>query len=307
MSVAGFWRASTLGLLEASFDLYPKDGSTLTLDARRDSLRNGEPDQKALAATEAFFLGEGIPIDSFDGIVYWVDPPTADWGAIDCPPEGRGRSQRAMLHQMLAHRTFCHEIGHVLGYQHAFDIENPSDPVYRDDFCVMGQDNVGSWWMPANAAMDRLEHDPGLTLATHLAAAASSYRHCRPFRTSLGVREVSPTIPEEAELVSLSRATFGDRVLLVVRDAGAFFVVEYRTNVGWDTGVSSAVVVHSLGLRANPPGFGEDRPVWFETAIYSPWTDVYRAPSENWALQVLAISEDGRTARIRSCPPDQLL
>ena len=158
-----------------------------------------------------------------------------------------------MLHQMLAHRTFCHEIGHVLGYQHAFDIENPSDPVYRDDFCVMGQDNVGSWWMPANAAMDRLEHDPGLTLATHLAAAASSYRHCRPFRTSLGVREVSPTIPEEAELVSLSRATFGDRVLLVVRDAGAFFVVEYRTNVGWDTGVSSAVVVHSLGLREIRP------------------------------------------------------
>jgi hypothetical protein len=107
--------------------------------------------------------------------------------------------------------------------------------------------------------------------------------------------------------VALSRAAFGDRVLLAVQDAGAWFLVEYRTDAGWDAGVKPGVVVHSLASRENPPNFGEDRPVWFERAIYAPWTDVYRAPDGDWALQVLAVSPDGRTARIRSCPPDQLL
>jgi hypothetical protein len=215
-SVAGFFRDATLGLIELSFDLYPKQGAPLVLQAKRDSLRTGQPDQAALAAAQTFFASQSpsISIDSFDGIIYWVDPPTSDWGAIACPPDGRGRTQRALLHQMLTHHTYAHEIGHVAGYEHAYGISDLQDPVYKDNYCVMGYDDMEYCRLPPPVAFGGLDHDQNLWLGTRLASAANTYRCYPRFRVSPMVRHVRAGTNEIVELVALSQARFGEPVQL---------------------------------------------------------------------------------------------
>jgi hypothetical protein len=301
LSIAGFWRDATLGLLELTFDLYPKEGPPLTLKAKRNSVRTGEPDQKALEAADAYFqsLTPPIAIDSFDGIIYWVDPPTGDWGAIDCPPEGKGRSQRALLDQMLAHHTYAHEIGHVAGYQHAYGASNLSDPVYKDDYCVMGNDNQGYCTLPVLGDIDRLPHHPELWLGTRLASAANSYRCHSGFRVSPMIRHAAAGVEQMVRLFALSEAEFGQPVLLTISSGSATFTVEFRANTGWDSGVAAAVVVHSLDYRQVPSPFTEVRPPWYEGSVSAPWSGSYRSPDKRFTLNVLDVAADGKSILIQ--------
>ena len=313
-SVSGFWQASTLGVLDLTFDLFPKDGSSpLMLNAPRDSNRAGKPDQAAYPTAKAYLnsLNPPVDIDSYDGFIFWVDATTTDWGAIDEGPivEGRGAAtQRALLDQMLAHNEYAHEVGHVAGYEHTFDTSNMASPVYLDPYCVMANQGDNTFALPVDADVDKLDHGPNLWRGTRLASAASSFR-CQPqFRECPSVIDANRGAVEEHRLVALSEAQFGDPVLVVIRDPGDVpllrdeqpaFLVEYRTRTGWDRALEPAVIIHSRGYRANPPNYGEDRPVWREGTITTPWIDRYDAPDGRFAVEVVELSNDLESAVIR--------
>jgi hypothetical protein len=312
-SIAGFWRDATFGLTELDFELFPPEGHPVPM------LQVSQTDDSG-TVIDAALTAAGSAIKDAHVVVVWMYPP---------PGAFAGAKPNAVLNQDAWHGGFSHEIGHALGMEHPF---GPGG-VYHDPYCVMGLGGASRMLSP-DPAFDSLplKKDPAFWLGPCLPSAANLFKTWES--DLLQNKMVVPGQwgePFEVDLVALSEAHFGDSILATV-DVGHDFdrnprrtwaqngtyMAEYRTATGWDANVVPAIVVHSRDIRPfpvvvkydflhkNPFHYGENRPVYFEGSIPQPFDTVYVSPNERFAAEVLDVSADNRTAKVRFGLQNQL-
>jgi hypothetical protein len=310
-SVAGFWADCTFGFTDLEFDIFPGEGQEVP------TLQASQADGRGTVVTQALAQSSAA---GYVGAVVWVYPPPSDAGSA-----GGGN---VLFDQNGSHYFYCHEIGHSLGMSHPFGPHG----VYHDPYCVMG--SPSGFQLTPDPAYDALTVPHGFWGAPCMPSAANMFRTPRwehEFADHKMVEAQEWGTPYEVELVALSEAQRGDKILVAVdigrdfdtnprRDwpqSGTYFA-EYRTATGWDAGVEPAIVIHSRDIRPLPvvvksgfldkPSFhyGEVRPVYFEGTVPRPFDSVYVSPNGRFALEVLDISADKRVAKVRIGLPKQL-
>lgn len=311
-SVASYWRDSTFGLAELVFDTHPAEGQPIPI--LQISQASGRVPVIDAAKNDSPSLVTGA-----DVVVVWIYPPPCDGGAA-----GNG----ALFDRNGYYSFYCHEIGHTLGMQHPY---GPGG-VYDDPYCVMGRGQTRPVSPdPAFASLPPAD-TPGFWDAPCRPSAANLFTHWEGDLLQNNMVEAgSWGQPFEVELVALSEASLGDKVLTTVDIGNDFdrnprrtwpqngsYLIEYRTASGWDGGVQPAIVIHSRDVRpfpivvkrdffGHPHGrFGEVRPVYFEGTIPRPFDSVYVSPNGRLAVEVLDISADSRTGKLRFGLPNQM-
>jgi hypothetical protein len=315
-SIAGFWAECSFGLSDLEFEIFPPDDEPVpTLQANQADGRGTVIEQARKQAQAS-----GIDLGPFTGVVVWIYPPPCDGGAS---------GESALFDQNGSHGFYCHEIGHALGMDHPY---GPGG-VYDDPYCVMGS---GTWnrTLSPDPAYDDLPLPGGFWGGPCMPSAANMSKTPRweqEFITRKMVESHDWGSPVEVELVALSEAQQGDKILVMTdighdfdtnprrtwSESGTYYA-EYRTTTGWDSNVEPAIVIHSRDIRPKPPvvktdflkqhpfHYGEVRPVYFEGRVARPFDAIYVSPNERFALEVLDISADRRVAKVRIGLPNQL-
>lgn len=211
---------------------------------------------------------------------------------------GAGVFNVAVLPTLPSDHTFmCHEIGHVLGFEHTFGLDNngtdwnPSDadiivgPEYGSPYDLMSSASFGSRWLgtgPVYSATPTFFGPPVsgwpnsgvLSMGPHLSRANLH----RFLPDALAGRVVERPFPPpggavRVRLVPASAAT-GQSLLILhppnepPNGVGRVYV-EYRTASGWDAGIDilgpslsrEGVVVHSLVDQPSGPR------VWYRGSV----------------------------------------
>jgi hypothetical protein len=307
-SISSYWNRCTLGLVDLHFEMQP--WRTLPHDQAKD----GDDRGGILASCKQQAAADGVHLDDFDKIVAFVHPPSNNAGAT---PGGAVFDQGATI------EFYEHEIGHVLGYQHAFGARgfgefgefdpvfgSIGDDVYEDPWCVMGFTGPQCRPVPIPPAFSTSPAVVGgFWYSGRRLSSASLYRHsdATSFHATPGAFEVSPsgdpaTGLEQMFLVSSSEGRLLDPILAVVNGDHGQVCVEYRTNTLDDAGilpgrdVTAAVVVHTIGRRPQLAWEGEDRPVWLEVVI------PVDLKSDAWVSNVW--SSDPKALHIRPMAPE---
>jgi hypothetical protein len=271
-SVRDYWQRASFGILNPEFDLSEVGALPMSLaDLDANWLSHHRSD--AIEAVRARARSEDLHVDGYDGFVALVNPPPSDAGAW-------GRN--ALLDQNGYLEFFQHEIGHVLGLDHAFgwSTGSGSAPVpYADDYCVMGYTGPQSFTVPtppeASSVVTPL---PGnFWQSGRRVSAANLYRsfpnEMSPWVTRFTTHEKA--IVGAASAVAEIGTPVPARPLAVISLSGTGvpgppdpeLAIEYRVPTVDDRGVTPAVVVHSIGLRGLGPGVGEVRPVVLEGTL----------------------------------------
>jgi hypothetical protein len=265
-NIRDYWRRATFGLLRLEFDFSIAHWWRFDDHAQADLKR----DRRRIlsAARRVVEVDNGISLARFDKVVAFVHPPPCDAGAID---------GGAVFDQGGAIPFFQHEMGHVLGFQHAFGpfIPPPDEygSVYNDPYCVMGKTDVQSHpiQQPAQFMQTQILKGSAFWRSERRASAAAIYRRfigsgdfvhsgwvvhtARGGRVWIGsLTETTNTAPVIA-------------VLPIPAQPEALLTIEYRTAFGDDAGVTPAVVIHSIGAREVGLGHDEVNPPWFEGAM----------------------------------------
>jgi hypothetical protein len=252
-SLHDYWWRCTLGLIDAQFDFEPWH----VLRWSQDELMN---DRRAIArAARQQASDDGISLAGYGHVFVVVHAPPCNAGAT-------GIGADVVVDQNpFTLGFFQHEVGHLLGFEHAF---GPGG-AYDDSYCVMGWSRAQEHAIPKPALFDDVFMLPGVDLfrSERRLSAAALYRSVEEFRSSSSTVRVDILDPATVTLVALSEARFGDPVLAVVGTPNGEVTVEYRAATGDDAGVSPAVVVHSIGRRTLPSGAAEVNPTWLETII----------------------------------------
>jgi hypothetical protein len=272
--VASYWRDCSFGLLDPSFDLAVPLSSRAAPGAPAGwhewnyvSTRAGGSRWTDLSAgiTQAYL--DGMPEDTYDNFVIFVDPPPCDAGAAGLAD--------ALFDEAASLDFFIHEVGHVLGFDHPFGLYGEKE----DPYCVMAYQGVKTFTVTPPQPLADLPAGSGVWQASRRPATATLYRYLPAFRASGSVQAVNPwplvTTPvviggaSEHDLVAASDATLNVDPLLVAAvveppappsPPGAplgppgELLLEYRRPKpdDWDRAVGEPVlVVHSLRLARN--------------------------------------------------------
>lgn len=263
-SLRDYWLRSTFGLLQLEFDFsiasWWRLGDHAHADLKDD--RGG-----ILAAARRVVEGDnGVSLAGFDAVIAFVHAPPSNAGAV------RGG---AVFDQGGSIPFFQHEIGHVLGFEHAFGpFMPPPDEfgsLYNDPYCVMGYTGMQSHTIPMPAQFAQTEIiNPGFWSSERRPSAASVYRRFTGTADFVNSGWVAHAVPgDRVWIASLSEADNTTPVVVVVPVPArqAQLIIEYRTPFGDDLGVTPAVVIHSIGANDVGAGRSEVNPAWFETAI----------------------------------------
>jgi hypothetical protein len=103
-SLGSYWDECSLGLRSLQFTFFDL------------GILKGDQHQKrdeTIAAARKQCIDRNIPIAQYEHVVFLVDPANNDAGAL-------GQGQDALFDQDASHEFFAHELGHVLGLDHAF-------------------------------------------------------------------------------------------------------------------------------------------------------------------------------------------
>lgn len=280
-SISAYWNRCTFGLVDLHFEIQP------WRPLPHDQAKEGDDRGGILARCEEQARADGVSVDDFDRVIAFVHPPDNNAGAVN---GGAVFDQGATTIEY-----YEHEIGHVLGYQHAFgargfsDFGRPFDPVfgtigddvYEDPWCVMGFTGPQSRAVaiPPSFAMSPAV-PRGFWSCGRRLSTASLYRHtdATSFHETPGALEVGlsgdpAASSKQVNLVASSEARLLDPVLAYVDGDHGQVCIEYRTNTLDDAGmlpgrsVVAAIVVHTIGRRPQLAWEHEDKPVWLEAVI----------------------------------------
>jgi hypothetical protein len=314
-----YWINTTRGYLDfLDSPMFPWVDITIDADTSR-----GAQATAAINALRARLPGND-PLAGLDGLVVLTHPGTRTMAnplggqpgqpatvttGFDGGTTGVDGFTVAVLPTMASDHTFmCHEIGHVLGFDHTFGLDNngtdwdPTDadiivgPEYGSPYDLMSSASFGTRWLgtgPFYAASPTFIGPPvsgwpnangALAMGPHLARANLH----RFMPDALAGRVVERPFPPpggavRVRLVPASAAT--GRCLLILHPpnepangVGRVYV-EYRTARGWDAGMDmlgpslsrEGVVVHSL---VDQPNVGPR--VWYRGSVptVSPDADV---------------------------------
>jgi hypothetical protein len=263
-SLRDYWLRSTFGLLQFEFDF-----------SIAHWWRFGDFDQTSTSGNRFGIITDARQIveaetpgilDRFDQIIAFVHAPPSNAGAWSL-------ASSAVLDQNAIIPFYQHELGHMLGFEHAYGPfippPNTFGSVYNDPYDVMGYTGPQSHSIPTPPEFANIASYPGNNLwqSERRPSAAGLYRHftgTSQFVQSGWVEHA--TIGQRVWVASLSEATTAIPVIAVVSvgNSGQVVTAEYRTATGDDAGVTPAVVIHTIGVRQVPAGNGEVNPPWFE-------------------------------------------
>ena len=260
-SLRDYWYRASQGLID--IDIVVEPWRTLEQD---QTAKEASDRGKVIQMCKDQAAADKVSLDGFDHIIGFLYP-----GENNCGAAGGN----ALFDQSpFSLEFFAHEMGHVLGYSHAFGTN--SDYVYQDPWCVMGYSEVQDYVVPSTHTGPKVNNPArfwkqGRRLST---AALFRYDGSTEFGTTPGVVRVDATAgPQTISLVAASESNLYDPTLVVV-DADFFQVtVEYRIPTHDDAGIRSkeavrnAVIVHSIGRRDVLRWQSENKPVWLEAEI----------------------------------------
>ncbi|MFI6292525.1 hypothetical protein ACIBEJ_13120 [Nonomuraea sp. NPDC050790] len=283
-SMLDFWSASTLRLRELRFSVEPwRPLVGISQVGNRDD-RGGMVNQCRAQAER-----DGVSFDGVDRIVVFMHPPPCNSGAI---------GGAAVLDQGGFVSFYDHEIGHVIGFDHAF---GPcGDYVYQDDYSVMGFTGVQDRAVPLPAAFVGVTViSPGFFRSDRNLSPAALYRYVPEFAGSSSVLRPDLATKPRIRLAAFGQANLHDPVLAVVPTSQGEITVEYRARFGQDAAIRPAVVVHSIGRRPTLAWQGEENPVWLEgTAAVGASLPTEYSVDTVLKVQVVAVSPDLRYVEV---------
>jgi hypothetical protein len=248
-SVGDYWQRCTFGLLRPVFRVFP----WRILRAAEAEVSGDRATVVDLARRQA--IDDGEILAGFAGVVAFVHAWPSDAGAIGRDARFDPGTDRLEF--------FQHEVGHMLGFEHAF---GPGG-AYADEYCVMGWTGPFEHSIAPAADLVDVPFAAGAAFwrSGRRPAAATLYRHLSSFASSVSV--VRPPLGRDFSLTALSEGALGEPVIAVFPLPGGELSIEYRLDSGDDIAVRSALVVHSFGMQMNPPGQTEVRPPWFEAEL----------------------------------------
>jgi hypothetical protein len=265
-SLRDYWLRSTFGLLRLEFDF--SIANWWRLDDQTHAALKDDRGGILAAARRVVEVDNGISLARFNQVIAFVHAPPCNAGAI-----GGG----AVFDQGGTLPFFEHELGHVLGFQHAFGpfIPPPNEfgNLYNDPYCVMGYTGVQSHPIPQPAAFMQTQilHGANFWRSERRASAAAVYRRFSGTGDFVNSGWVAHTATGGRVWIgSLTETTNTAPIVAVLpipAQPEAQLTVEYRTSVGDDAGVAQAVVVHSIGAREVGLGRDEVNPPWFEGTL----------------------------------------
>ncbi|MEP6492202.1 MAG: hypothetical protein ABJF01_05970 [bacterium] len=288
-SLRDFWKRCTFGLVVPQFILQPWRTLPLTESGQQNDRQLMINLLKAQAQTD------GVSSTSYDQVVAFIHPPPCGAGA-----SGAGIGPKdALFDQAGGVYFYQHEIGHVLGFQHAWGPANPTTYAsYYDDYCVMGFSKTQSRVLQAPSNYAGVRVTPDFWTSERRLSAAALYRYVPEFATPTTVRRVVAGGRTTIALTGLGWASLDDLVLAVVSTSRGEITVEYRPAVGDDGGVTPAFVIHSIGRRSVTAGASEVQPVFYEGKIAANASGQFRTLEGDVSITYDVASKNGRMASI---------
>jgi hypothetical protein len=304
-----YWRNTTRNHLDfLDSPMFPWVDMTLGADTSRDAqataaieaLRTEFPDPPPLAGLD------GLIVLTLPGAFKMANPRRGQPGQPDTVTVGFDGGFTtieglpvAVIPVMTSDHTFmCHEIGHVLGFEHSFGLDNNGTdwnrgdaniivgPEYGSPYDLMSSASFGSRWLGTGPrysasptftgpAIPGWPNDRAFSMGPHLARANLHLQ--MPEALAGRVIDVgfpAPGATVNARIVPASASS--GYCLLILRPPGeppngaGRVYVEYRTRSGWDRGMDplgpdlarEGVVVHSV---VDQPNAGPR--VWYRGSI----------------------------------------
>jgi hypothetical protein len=254
--------------------------------------------QVVMATARTAAQDAGIDLSGYDTVVVLNCPGT---GFYDAGADGIGIGSGAVLGISDTHTFFCHELGHVLGFNHSYGIPNTGgdwsndgvdqyDPVYGDPYDIMSSASFGAA-DPTRVLSTPFNGFPASASAgPMLSRAQLHFYHPAALETKHKVHHIFED--GDNEIVTLYPAGSGvdDRAELIVfhpsgEDSGARgrIYVEYRQPFDfnyvsrWDSGLAQSgderdrrgVIVHVVQDMSGSATPG----VWYAGRICFPTPD----------------------------------
>ena len=297
-SLFNYWINTTRGHLDfIDSPLFPWIDMTIGADTSR-----GKQASAAVAALRAKFP-DPEPLAGLDGLVVLTHPgtrvmpnpqagqpgqPATITVGFDAGETGVEGLRVAVFPVMTCDHTFmCHEIGHVLGFEHSFGLDNngtdwnPNDtniivgPEYGSPYDLMSSATFANRWLGTGPfywatptfvgpTITGWPNPSAFSMGPHL-SRANLHLHMPEALAGRVIEAAFPQsgAPVNAQIVPTS-ATSGNCLLILhppgepANGVGRVYV-EYRIAKGWDAGMDplgpslsrEGVVVHSLVDQAN--------------------------------------------------------
>ncbi|MGW0640418.1 hypothetical protein [Nocardia salmonicida] len=273
-SVLSYWSNTTRGYLDfVDSMMFPWVEMTMGLDTSREA--------QAVAAIAALRADNRHhdPLEGLDGLVVLTHPGTG----FDGGQTSVGDKLVAVVQSAASDHTFmCHEVGHVLGFDHTYGVINNGadwnrndstiieDPVYGSPYDLMSSASFGTRGLGAGPHYSGQPTFVGPTItdwpnsnAFGMGPHLSRANLHRWMPEALAGRVIDRSFPQSGETVRArvvpASAARGNS-LLVLHPNGepstgdGRIYVEYRIQAGWDAGIDQfgpslsrqGVVVHAI-------------------------------------------------------------
>lgn len=266
VGLTAYWHQATGGVVTVSTELL--DLGVIPSDLLVASVRN-ENRRIGLTACAATAAALDIDLAGYDGVVFCIQGAPANSGAGGIAVDGK-RVRAALLDELGSHSFMAHELGHVLGLDHAFRAAYTGSRhgEYGDPTCIMSAESYGGEPVTFALAADAASGIPGNARFWQSAgpgvSTATLWRYTGDFVTLPGVRVplawpayVRPVLADaREEEVTINRPGLGGTTLIVIHDESShrFHTVEYRPAVDWDRALGTSgreisdpgVVIHEL-------------------------------------------------------------
>jgi hypothetical protein len=272
-SVANYWHRATCGLRDLTFEVVTPQWAPFS-NFNWDNAQigpawpNGRGRSGAVAAGRADLVTAGVDLSNFHHLIVVYPSGPSDTGATG------QLGDMAMSLSESSLPFLQHEVGHDLGFQHAYGgawVAGTGND-YNDAYDIMGF--TGQFAHTVDPPADAAGLTPaGFWQSERRLSAASLFRHLGEEFTFAGQVVQIDALSGQARLYGLA-STFGPEPVLAVRnlDGGKqekYVTIEYRPALSDDGGIDrDSVVVHSIGVnQVNGPALTEDRPAWLEGTL----------------------------------------